>query len=480
MRRVKAVYHQAILPEYKGNPFIEALPSKKNMSEVMEAFSHYPELDEEIRSHPNPLVREEFTVRIKSLRQPLPLYYECFRAIESAIKAGYSTKNPLSPTTAQFLHYPVDERPNIEPISGYFEPKAEGITLIGKSGVGKTSMLEQVLNYFPTVIEHDSYKNQKMEYRSQIVWLKVDCPNNSSVRDLCEEILSMLDSAIGIEHTKPESTIGKLTRQIEQKIKSNFLGILIIDEMQRLVFKRTGGENNLLNFLHSLVNKLGVPIVFCANPPFDDTLAKTLKAARRSESGGYFVMEPLKRDSLSWDYFVRELWDLHWTNVSTELTDELNDKLFELSIGNLDMAHRIYRDAQRLVIGTGDERITSAVLEQAYISACGLSSKTEEVRQQRQENSLPRRNSNNNPIKPSSNTETESRKQSKGVINDITRPQHPEFAVQLRELNNEIDLLSLIDDPDLMRRAIDEDSPLEYFRKRKVLLADPLSLYEVS
>jgi hypothetical protein len=48
-------------------------------------------------------------------------------------------------------------------------------------------------------------------------------------------------------------------RQIEQRIKSSFLGILVIDEMQRLVFKRTGGENNLLNFLHSLVNKLESP-----------------------------------------------------------------------------------------------------------------------------------------------------------------------------------------------------------------------------
>ncbi|MDF5300329.1 ATP-binding protein, partial [Vibrio parahaemolyticus] len=164
----------------------------------------------------------------------------------------------------------------------------------------------------------------------------------------------------------------------------------MIDEMQRLVFKRTGGENNLLNFLHSLVNKLGVPIFFCANPPFDDTLARTLKAARRAESGGYLVMEVLKHDSDAWEAFVEELWKYQWTNNYTELTQELNNKLYELSVGNMDMACRTYREAQRAVIGTCDETITVATLEMGYALACGLSSKTEEVRSLKSVRALPR------------------------------------------------------------------------------------------
>ena len=472
MRKEKAKYNKAILPEHQGNPLIEALNPKANQKTVMEAFSYYPELDEQIRQHPDPLVREEYTVRLKNLRQPLPLYYKCFRAIEDAIKAGYSAKNPLSPTTAQFLHYPVDERPDIPPHTGYFEPKGDVITLIGESGVGKSSMLEQVLNYFLNVIEHDNYNGQVMEHRHQIVWLKVDCPNNSSVRDLCEEILVSLDQAIGNEHTKPESTIGKLTRQIEQKIKASFLGILVIDEMQCLEFKRTGGENNLLNFLHSLVNKLGVPLFFCANPPFNDTLAKTLKAARRAESGGYFIMEALNRDSDAWDRFVHELWDLHWTNVTTELTEDLNNKLHALSVGNLDMAHRIYRDAQKLVIGSGDERITTAVLEQAYISACGLSSQTEEIISLRGQNTLPRRHKLS--VITELQTKNEVDKGNKKVIADITRPQHPEFESQLRELQNAIDLPNRIADPDLLRRAADEEEPLKYLRSNEILCDSPL------
>ena len=184
------------------------------------------------------------------------------------------------------------------PRTGFFEPKAEGLTLIGESGVGKTSMLEQLLNNFPEVIKHTEYNNIKMQYPFQVVWIKVDCPQNSGVKDLCEEILGRLDEATNSEPTKPEKTISKLIRQLEQTIKSCFLGLLVIDEMQRLTSRRTGGDNKLLNFLHSLMNKLGVPILFCANPPFHNTLSLEFKAARRAESGGYFTMETLEKNDI--------------------------------------------------------------------------------------------------------------------------------------------------------------------------------------
>lgn len=474
MRREKAFYLDAILPEHKGNPLIEALPPKKNWEELMLAFSNYPVLDEHIREHPDPLVREEYTSRLKELRQPLPIYYECFRAIERVLKNGYSSKNPFSPTTAQYLHYLLAEKPQIAPHTGYFEPKGEGLTLIGESGVGKTSMLEQVLNYFPSVIEHDIYNGRNTAFKEQVVWIKVDCPNNSSVRDLCEEILASLDLTIGREKTQVVSTIGGLVRQIEQCIKSSFLGILVIDEMQRLVFKRTGGENNLLNFLHSLVNKLGVPILFCANPPFNNTLTRTLKAARRAESGGYFKMELLERDSSSWQAFIGELWEVQWTNIYNPLTKELNDKLYELSVGNLDMAHRIYRDAQRLVIGSGDERITVPNLESAYTSACGLSSSTEEVKLRRQERVLPSRTSEKTTVETGEIQYTDKKRKS-ARSGDITRPQHLEFEFKLREIQGAVDLASQIPDPDLFRRAGKSEELSEFLRRRNLMCEDPLA-----
>ena len=470
MKVERALYHDAILPEHKGNPLIEALRPKRSWVDVMEEFSNYPDYAEEIADHEDPLVRDEYLSRIEEIRQPLTDYQACFRAVERAIKKGYSAKNPLSPTIMQYLHYLVDERPDIEPRTGFFQPKGDGLTLIGESGVGKTSMIEQVLGYFPNVIEHESYKGQVLGFRKQVVWIKVDCPSNSSVRDLCEEILSILDLTLDREKTKPAGTIGALIRQLEQCIKSSFLGMLVIDEMQNLKFKRTGGESNLLRFLHRLVNKLGIPLFFVANPPFDQSLIKELKAARRAESGYHHTMSVLDRNDPSWAAFVEELWKYQWTNVYTELTDELNDTLHSLSVGNIDMASRTYREAQRLVIGADDERITVATLAAGNTVACGLSRQTEEVVGLK--GVVPPL-----PKGKERNTLKQKKVEAKSIdkTGDITKPQHPEFASKLIELTNAVDLQSRIKDPDVFQSAGETSDPIRILRQRGLLLEDPLT-----
>lgn len=471
MRLEKAKYTEAVLPENKGNPLIEALPTKSTVEEVMQKFSHYPALSSEIRYKLVASEREEYLVRISSLRQPLYVYFDCYQAIERAVKAGYSNKNPFSPTTNQYLHYPVDETPPVAPSTGFFVPKGEGLTLVGDSGLGKTCMLEQVLNYFPQVIEHNKYKNKQVPCKYQVVWIKVDCPTKSSVRELCEEILMSLDTAVRQPYfTKPANTIPKLLRQIEQKIKSSFLGILVIDEMQNLEFTRTGGENNLLKFLHNLVNKLGVPLFFCANPPFDESLASTLRNARRAESGGYFNMFPLKRNGEDWNDFIEELWQLQWTNEVTELTDVLNNKIYELSVGNMDMACRIYREAQRLVLGTDSEKINEATLEYANDISCGLSSRTSEVINRQLEIKKPRSNRGDSV----QTTELPKNKTKQKIINDFNRIQHPEFEQSLRELQSTTRLLENIVDPDLIRRAGQEKDLIKYFESKNILFSDPV------
>ncbi len=464
----KAIYHEVILPEHQGNPLIEALPPKLAWEDVMTVFSNYPDYAEDIADHSNPLVREEYLNRIDELRQPLTDYQACFRAVERAIKKGYSAKNPLVPSTAQFLHYLVDERPDIEPCTGFFQPKGEGLTLIGDSGVGKTSMLEQVLSYFPNVIEHDMYKGKSLGLIRQVVWIKVDCPSNSSVRDLCEEILVSLDLALSRDKTNPAGTIGTLIRQLEQCIKSSFLGMLVIDEMQNLQFKRTGGENNLLRFLHRLVNKLGVPLFFVANPPFDQTLIKELKAARRAESGYNHFMSVLEKESDSWSAFIAVLWNYQWTNVFTDLTEELNDSLHKLSVGNVDMASRTYREAQRLVIGSLDERITVSTLEAGHAVACGLSRQTNEISILRNDIFLPNGRQRRNARVEIPYLLTIDK------TGDITKPQHPEFNHQLIELLGAVDLPERIKKTDLFQQTVNMNDPIQFLREQGMMLDDPL------
>lgn len=483
MKCENASYRTAILPEHRGNPLIEALPPKVEDHELVEKLSNYPD-----RKHKEttlkPIERVEYLSRLKELRQPLPLYLQVFRSIEMAIKEGYSAKNPLSPTTMNYLHYSEENRPSIEPSTGFFKPKGSGITIIGESGVGKTCMLEQVLNCFPDVITHEFYKNP-FSVISQVVWIKVDCPDDSSVKGLCHRILEQLDRKLGVPPTKPASTIALLLEQIEAKMKSSFLGILVIDEMQNLNLAKAGGADRLLGFLHNLVNNLGIPLLFCANPPFDELLGKSFKSARRAESSGYFDVNLMANDE-EWGLFVDELWPLQWLNIETPLTASLSNKLYALSAGNMDLAVRIYYAAQKDIIGSLDERITEEVLEHgASIAIRATKNLTEEMRRQSSISAL-KRNRQDSATKLS--TEQNEDASSKVVINtksksvtipgDLTRTHHPEFAEKLTEIGSSNSLLDRILDTSLIQRASQESDPIESLRAAGVLCDDPLETFK--
>ncbi|MGB5853750.1 MAG: ATP-binding protein [Oceanisphaera sp.] len=481
MRYEEARYNPAILPEHRGNPLIEALPIKLSDDDLVDVLSFYPpHSPEEMKLEPS--YRVEYLTRLKALRQPLPIYFDCFRAVEIAIKEGYSAKNPLSPTTMNYLHYPVGERTEVEPRTGYFQAKGCGITVIGESGVGKTCMLEQVLGHFPDSIIHTRYSGMPIPLR-QIVWIKVDCPEDSSVRALCHKILRELDLKMGLEPTAKARTIPLLIEQIESRIKSSFLGILVIDEMQNLNLAKAGGADRLLGFIHNLVNNLGIPIIFCANPPFNELLSKTLKTARRAESNGYFEFGLMKNDDV-WDLFVEELWELQWTNVKTSLTSGLNNTLYNLSVGNMDLAVRIFREAQRYIIGTEDERVTTAVLEHAANIAIKASRNiTDEMRREQAIAVLQRKKQEPSTPKvvdkpPSDGDVSLTHSGTLLTIpGDLTRPHHPEFSSTITLLQKTEDLYPLIEDMDLFQRAAAEDDPSELLRAKRVLCEEPLERF---
>ena len=482
MRCETAMYKTPILPEHRGNPLIEALPPKVLDVDLVKELSNYPA--RHLSETKLPVIeRVEYLSRMKELRQPLPLYLDVFRAIEIAIKEGYSAKNPLSPTTMNYLHYSSDDRPNIEPSTGFFKPKGSGITIIGESGVGKTCMLEQVLNCFPDVIKHDMYNNQVLPMQ-QVVWIKVDCPDDSSVKGLCHRILEQIDIKLGIHQTKPASTIALLLEQIERKIKSSFLGILVIDEMQNLNLAKVGGADRLLGFLHNLVNNLGIPLLFCANPPFDKLLSKSFKSARRAESSGYFHMTLMRNDD-EWDLFIEELWALQWTNVETVLTKSLSKRLYDLSAGNMDLAVRIYYAAQRAVMGSTDETINEAVLDVgSYIAIQATRSHVETMSRTLKISTLKRNRIDEGPSNSIESAGNESLKftvntKSKAVIipGDLSRPQHPEFLDVLTELQYSDNLTDLIKDIDLIQRASNESDPLGVLCSAGLLCLNPLEAY---
>lgn len=81
---------------------------------------------------------------------------------------------------------------------------------------------------------HRKYKGQDMPAPYQIVWLKMDCPHDGSIRGLCLNILLAVDSLVGIRYYKKNATKNpdELLPLMAQAAAVHCLGVLIIDEIQ--------------------------------------------------------------------------------------------------------------------------------------------------------------------------------------------------------------------------------------------------------
>ena len=368
---IDATYSQQWLPEFQGNLLIEALPLKVDDETVLRNMSEFYPITDQERSLEK-YQRVDFLYRLKRFRQPLLEYLSCYRMIESALREGYCPRDPLSPQTTHYIHHLNYGDTEIIPRGGLIAPEGTALSVIGESGIGKTKMLEQVLKCFDQTIKHTKYKGINCSF-SQVVWLKVKCPHNASLSSLCRKILKELDRALGRPLTTPARQLDSLIEQLEMQIRNNFVGIIILDEMQNLSLQKMGGKEQFIRFILNLIDRSGIPVLFCANPIFVDLIRSEFKTARRAEASGFIFMRRMSKEV--WDIFVPTLWSLQVTNVYTPLSKDMSESLYAYSQGIVDIAVRIFRQMQIIAIDGDDEALSVALIDAAYEEACQLTHK---------------------------------------------------------------------------------------------------------
>jgi hypothetical protein len=119
------------------------------------------------------------------------------------------------------------------------------------------------------------------------------------------------------------------------------LGLLVIDELQNLHSGKSQDREKLLNFLLTLINKIGVPMLLVGTLAATPLLKDTVRIARRASGLGSMVWERLDPKD-GWDFFIRDLWRFQWTRQPTELTPEIAECLYEETQGILDLAVKLF------------------------------------------------------------------------------------------------------------------------------------------
>lgn len=358
MSYTSADYKKCGLPEFDCNPLISALPPVLTDEEAVLALSRRPMYDPGVRSLPAHL-RQHAVNAILHLFQPLSQHIDLEDKFSRMIRAGYERRIPTD------LRYFATASENARKVS--LESKstsaALGFNLVGTSGAGKTTAINRILDLYPQVIEHTRYKGQDI-YHVQLVWLKLECPHDGSIKAICYHFLEKVDEALGTSYRKlykSRSTLDELIPIVAQTAGNHTLGALVIDEIQHLSTAKSGGSSRMLNFFVELTNRMSMPVMLVGTPKAISLMSRELRSARRACGQGEAIWYNIPQNE-EWEILLEGLWEYQYTKNMTPLTAEISDVLYDECQGITDFAVKLYMLSQIRAISQGIEIITPALI----------------------------------------------------------------------------------------------------------------------
>lgn len=234
---------------------------------------------------------------------------------------------------------------------------ATSVTIIGSSGIGKTSCLQKAIELLGPVIEIEK-PVQKI-----IPALLVSCPFDCSYKGLLCQILVCLDQELGTSYYEKSQKSTMNSQQILSMVCNLcqlHVGVLIVDEIQFIVQHKAGQQ--LYRMILQLINSAGIGVMMVGTPECLDFFDQAPQMARR--------MSGLQYQNLSYgDDFIElaaSLFSLQYVAKKAELTEGLLSWLYEHSAGNPANLMCLIHDAQEIGIMTGTESLDISTLTMAY------------------------------------------------------------------------------------------------------------------
>lgn len=367
----EAMYNQQEIEEYSYNPFIEALPKIFTANDVVEKFTVLPKISDEDRNKAENL-RYHIIKRAKTFIQPLPIHIKIERKLSSLIRRGYLSRNPVDKSFLQSLRIlnGLDDRSikenSIQDELNNIRSTSDSISIIGISGIGKTTAIERLLLMYPQVIKHFEYNGTNLT-RTQIVWLKIDCPYDGNLSTLCKSFFTAIDDVLGTRYLEKFGYSNRITSTMMinmTKLAWRYgIGVLVIDEIQHLLNAKNDMEE-MLNFFVTLTNTVGIPTVLIGTSKAQKLFKGNFRQARRAASEGAVMWDRMKKDSEEWNFFMESIWEFQGLKKIAKLTDKLIDVFYDECQGITAVAVNLFLLAQERALQDGKEEITVGIIRE--------------------------------------------------------------------------------------------------------------------
>lgn len=364
---------------YQGNPFIEALPPIREKKDVINLLRSRVEFKISDRQLPASSRIHLISQLLNNFFHPIARHIDLETKISILIREGYVGRNISTGDLNQHIQNSY-ERTITKDISALrfdtAKSTAQSLSFIGCSGSGKTTTTNRILSGYPQVLYHPEHNFL------QIVYLKIDCPHDGSLKSLCLHFFRAIDVALDTDYEEKYASkrhgIETLLHLMRHIANLHAIGLLLIDEIQHLSINKSGGADKMLSFFVTLVNVVGLPVIMVGTPKARFIFENDLRSARRGAGLGSILWEPMLNEPdeiinndivirSEWNMFTAALWKYQWLNkADVTLSQEIRDCWYELSQGILDIAIKLFVLAQIKAISSKVERITVKLLRQTY------------------------------------------------------------------------------------------------------------------
>lgn len=365
----EANYREPELKAHGGNPLIEALPSILDEREAARRLRNPIPYDPSERELPSHLRLQQLRVCTQFF-VPLGRHIELEQRISATLRVGYLGRNPRTRGYLARMHILAEAAARSLPVPPIVDYQAtgEGGSIIGVSGGGKTRSLERVLRLTPQVIQHAEYRGRPFTHR-QLVWLKIACPFDGSIRGLCTRFFMHVDAVLGTRYEQQYDRLGRSAEQLMPAMARvaglHSMGVFCIDEIQHLSEAASGGAKRMMNFFVELVNTLGIPIILVGTHKARSIVAGQFRSARRSCGLGGMSWPRLEEGSEDWQRFLKRLWTYQYLRRPADLTPEVSRALYYETQGVPDFVVKLFILAQMRAIAAKQEQLTTALIVSA-------------------------------------------------------------------------------------------------------------------
>jgi hypothetical protein len=363
----EAIYTPQRIPQFRGNPLIEALPPALDDDELLASLFSVPEFSEEQRGW-SKSERLQMISQLSSFMVPTDRHLELAQSIDTLMRQGYVGRAPrTAESQAVFSKLYQLQKAGKTFSSSTTQLTAQlSATLIGVPGMGKSTTVRRLLARTPEVIFHPKLGLYQVPY------IHIETPyDGASVKGLAESIfrkmdLLLPDARYGEQYSNARSGAETLMNHAARVLHMHSVGLLVVDEIQNLE-NSPKNRQSLMTLLVSASNELGVPILFVGTNKAQHLLSLDFRQARRSIGNGSTYWHTLKKGNDTapgeWEDFLSVLWRFQWVRQAAPLTPFISDLLYHHSQGVIDIAIKLFAVAQARAIYDGSEALDGNLID---------------------------------------------------------------------------------------------------------------------